>query len=62
MSLLLILPRSAKALPLPYCFNSFRSASGLPAVASSEDGVFVTGVRPFGFSPGVSGGVGTFGR
>ena len=62
MSLPVILPRSAKALPFPYCFNRFRSASGLSELVSSEGGVFVIGVRPLGFSPGVSGGAGTFGR
>lgn len=62
MSLLVILPRLAKALLFPDCFNRFRSASGLSSMASSDGGVFVTGVRPLGFSSGVSGGAGTFGR
>jgi hypothetical protein len=48
--------------PFPYCFNIFWSASGLSAVESPGVGFLVTGVRPPGFSPGVSGGVGTCGR
>lgn len=52
--------RLATEVPFPYCFNIFRSATGLSA-ADSPGGVLVSGVRPPGFSPGVSG-EGTFGR
>ena len=52
----------ATEVPFPYCFNNFWSASGLSAVESPGVGFLVTGVRPPGFSPGVSGSVGTCGR
>jgi hypothetical protein len=62
VNLPVILLRLATEVPFPYCFNIFWSASGLSAEESSGVGFLVTGVRPPGFSPGVSGSVGTCGR
>jgi hypothetical protein len=57
-----ILLRLTTEVPFPYCFNFFWSASGLSAVESPGVEFLVIGVRPPGFSLGVSGGVGIFGR
>jgi hypothetical protein len=62
VNLPVILLRLATEDPFPYCFNIFWSVSGLSASDSPGVGFLVTGVRSLGFSPGVSGGVGTCGR
>ncbi len=57
----LILLRFATEVLFPYFFKSLVSASGLSS-GDSPGGVLVPGVRPRGFSPGVSPGTGAFGR